>query len=47
MLNKDLADTKVQRKIEKYIFHKMKKRLSCENLQSNATLMISEENNIF
>lgn len=41
-----LSDSKVQHKIEKYIFNEIKKRLFCENLQSNVSLTISGENDI-
>lgn len=46
MTKRHLSDSDVQCNIEKYIFDKIKKKLLCENLQSNVMLTLSEENDI-
>lgn len=46
MKKRYLSDSNVQCNIEKYIFDEIKKKLLCENLQSNVILTLSEENNI-
>ena len=46
MTKRHLSDSDVQCNIEKYIFDEIKKKLLCENLQSNVTLILVEENDI-
>lgn len=46
MTKRHLSDSDVQCNIEKYIFDEIKKKLLCENLQSNVILTLSEENDI-
>lgn len=46
MTKRHLSDSHVQCNIEKYIFDKIKKKLLCENLQSDVILTLSEENDI-
>lgn len=47
MTKRHLSDSDVQCNIEKYIFDEIKKKLLCENLQSNVILTFSEENDIW
>ena len=46
MTKRHLSDSDVQCNIEKYIFDEIKKKLLCENLQSNVILTLSKENDI-
>lgn len=46
MTKRHLSDSDVQCNIENYIFDEIKKKLLCENLQSNVTLTLAEENDI-
>lgn len=41
------SDSKVQRKTEEIIFENLKSKLKCNDLQSNARILISKENNIW
>lgn len=45
-VKRHLSDSDVQCKIEQYVFGEIKKKLLCDHLQANVTLILSEENNI-
>lgn len=47
MGKRHLSDSKVQRKAEEIIFENLKSKLKCNDLQSNARILISKENNIW
>lgn len=47
MGKRHLSDSKAQREAEEIIFENLKSKLKCNNLQSNARILISKENNIW
>ena len=42
-----LSDSKCQREAEELIFENLKSKLKCNDLQSNVSIRISKENNIW